>query len=365
MGQIIDNAVSWALRIAEDDSHGYDQESRWGPDYDCSSLVITAYENAGIPVKTNGATYTGNMVNVFLSCGFKDVTGEITLSTGAGLIKGDVLWKDGHTEMVCSAGRIVGASANENGEATGGQTGDQTGAEIRERDYYNAPWTTVLRYPEQTINPIPTTAHSGNRYLSTAEMRENARYIAAALLADGWTLQAICGMLGNFETESTINPGIWESLTTDPETYYAENGRYPGFGLVQWTPYTKYTEWCESNGLEPSNMDSALARIKWELDNREQYIPTTNYPETFAEFKESTKSPYYLGMAFLLNYERPRDQNQTKRGEQAEAWYIYLTETDPVTPGGGGGGSPGFIIRRKRGFNFILFSKNKRRNFYG
>ena len=38
---VIDNAVTRALEIAADDSHGYDQANRWGADYDCSSLVIS------------------------------------------------------------------------------------------------------------------------------------------------------------------------------------------------------------------------------------------------------------------------------------------------------------------------------------
>lgn len=32
---------------AADNSHGYDQANRWGPDYDCSSAVISAWELAG------------------------------------------------------------------------------------------------------------------------------------------------------------------------------------------------------------------------------------------------------------------------------------------------------------------------------
>ena len=88
---VIDNAVQWATDIANDDSHGYSQSVRWGPHYDCSSFVITAYQNAGVPVKDNGATYTGDMYNVFISCGFKDVTASCNLSNGAGMLKGDVL----------------------------------------------------------------------------------------------------------------------------------------------------------------------------------------------------------------------------------------------------------------------------------
>jgi hypothetical protein len=68
-------------QLARDDSHGYDQTNRWGPDYDCSSAVITVWESVGVPVKTMGASYTGNMRGVFLRCGFEDVTDSVELST--------------------------------------------------------------------------------------------------------------------------------------------------------------------------------------------------------------------------------------------------------------------------------------------
>ena len=34
-GQGVEDAIKWALAIARDNSHGYDQGSRWWPDYDC------------------------------------------------------------------------------------------------------------------------------------------------------------------------------------------------------------------------------------------------------------------------------------------------------------------------------------------
>ena len=157
MGKAIDTAVAWAVSIANDNTHGYDQGDRWGPDYDCSSLIITAYEKAGVPVKTNGASYTGNMVSAFLKTGFIDVTTAINLSTGEGLIKGDVVWRSGHTEMCSEPGYLVGAHSNENGEAQGGQTGDQTNREINVRKYYNSPWTRVLRYTRDTTDPTEPT----------------------------------------------------------------------------------------------------------------------------------------------------------------------------------------------------------------
>lgn len=49
---------------------------------------------------------------------------------------------------------------------------------------------------------------SGNFYLNMPQMTENAKHIMSYLLDKGWTKNAICGMLGNMQTESTINPGI-------------------------------------------------------------------------------------------------------------------------------------------------------------
>ena len=108
-----ESAVQWAIRIANDNRHGYSQANRWGnPDYDCSSLVISAWQQAGVPVKSNGATYTGNMYNVFRACGFTDVTASCNRATGAGMQRGDVLLNVRyHTAMYIGGGQMVQASS--------------------------------------------------------------------------------------------------------------------------------------------------------------------------------------------------------------------------------------------------------------
>lgn len=68
---LADEYTKKAEEIAADPSHGYDQLKRWGPDFDCSSLVCYVVENVGIPVRSAGkSTYTGNMKAGFTKCGF-------------------------------------------------------------------------------------------------------------------------------------------------------------------------------------------------------------------------------------------------------------------------------------------------------
>lgn len=148
---VIDKAVDWAVGIANDNTHGYSQANRWGVDYDCSSLVISAWEQAGVPVKSKGASYTGNMLNVFLACGFKQVTDGTRM-------RGDVLLCHNnsfqHTAMVVDGGTVVQASQSENGGIYG-QPGDQTGREINISPMYTPAcgWDYVLRFIATASQP--------------------------------------------------------------------------------------------------------------------------------------------------------------------------------------------------------------------
>lgn len=152
--KVIDDAVAWAVGIANDNSHGYDQTSRWGPNYDCSSLIIQAYENAGCKVKTAGATNSANIPTIFPRCGFS----SLTYTAGMELYKGDVLRRSGHIAMYIGDGKIVSAHINELGQTTGGQSGDQTGHEIDVSAFASSgSWLIVLRLPSDYSGSNPPT----------------------------------------------------------------------------------------------------------------------------------------------------------------------------------------------------------------
>ena len=162
-----------------------------------------------------------------------------------------------------------------------------------------------------------TTYYSSNTYLSLSQMQVNARFIYNYLGTRGWTKNAICGMLGNMQTESTINPGLWQNRD--------QGNTNLGYGLVQWTPATKYLEWARSYGYSTTQIEPQLLRIIYEVNHGLQWISTDEYPLSFLEFQKSTESPSYLAQAFLKCYERPKNQTQPKRSEQAEYWWGYLT----------------------------------------
>lgn len=161
--------------------------------------------------------------------------------------------------------------------------------------------------------------YSSNSYLSQygTEMTANATYIYNYFRSSGWTKNSICAMLGNMQRESTINPGLWESLD--------EGNTSNGLGLVQWTPATKLIDWCNSNGLSYTNITAQCQRILYELSNNLQWISTNSYPETFRQFTQSTKSINYLTTAFLKNYERAGVEALSDRVAYANHWFNTLS----------------------------------------
>ena len=147
-GKVIESAVNWAMAIAADDTHGY-HLGKWGdPDYDCAHFVISAFEQAGVQLKENGAGDTTSLKQACLKCGFEVVDDWEDKNTSAGLERGDILLNEiHHACLYIGGGKVANCSQDKDGD----KTGDTTGEEIRIQQFYPykpGGWDLALRYIE-------------------------------------------------------------------------------------------------------------------------------------------------------------------------------------------------------------------------
>lgn len=170
------------MHLVSHEAHGYSQPNREGDgtvetiklsdgttakvhggDYDCSKAVITCYQTLG--VDCGGATYTGNMIDGMVNRA--KTFGFVALSDATA---GDILLREGHTEMIVVKGGVryqAGFRGSEYGGITGVK-GDQTGREATYSLYTPGRWTWCLRYkgPKRTPKQVPGEAvnNAGLRY---------------------------------------------------------------------------------------------------------------------------------------------------------------------------------------------------------
>lgn len=318
----VESAVSWAERIAADNSHGYSNTNRNGPNYDCSGLVNNAWQQAGVPVRTNGASYTGDMIKAYLACGFQNVTAMVNLDSCAGLQRGDVLWSSSHAALYCGSCRIVHARGNDGYP----ESGDQSGREICIDKYYKFA-TCVLRYVEGQT----TTSDSTKGVISAV----SAKTIYDALIAGGLSSAGACGVIGNLDWESGgLIPNNVENrsgLSDAAYTAAVDNGSYSktdfvrdgyGYGLAQWTFSTRKAglyDYAKSKGVSIS--DPAMQCSYLVLELKRDFASLYNYLCSTTDYVEATKE-------FCSKFERPAVNNYDDRVALAKKYYDMFVEPE-------------------------------------
>lgn len=337
----INTAIAWAVSIAQDDTHGYDQQYRLGPDYDCSSFVSTALHNGGYNISPSNTTSTLNSTlraNGFYDCSPPWVKGDIHLKVGQ------------HVCMSVNSSQIVEASINEQGTTTGGQTGDQTGQEIWVHNYYeySGGWDFHLRSPDAGYSPQWHAKPSGGYTQTSPEYFDNIKAFSSYFFSQLYAREAIAGMLGNVYAESNLNPWLWDGSA---------------YGLFQFTPGSEYinnmtqvpyyapnlSSSQQTAGAEPTD---AIAQMyvfandllgKWTTTCWRPYWDVNTYASLYA-MRSQILSQYgngssltmaqfsqidnleYATFAFLACYEGPAVPNQSQRYQYTQDVYPYVTD---------------------------------------
>lgn len=153
----IEKGIRYLLATCADPAVGYSQPNRTNPnsrDLDCSRFMQTYVRTCGSPI-TAGLVYTGNMHTMLPACGWRWHAGL------AGIKRGDILWRSGHTAAYIGDGSRCEAWIDEVGGITGPREGDQTGQEVRQhRPWNDLTWDGYFVAPKSTPTPAPAPAHT-------------------------------------------------------------------------------------------------------------------------------------------------------------------------------------------------------------
>ena len=201
----------------------------------------------------------------------------------------------------------------------------------------------------------------------------NANIVRSFFINEGWTIEAICGMIGCMQGESQINPAFIQQtnryrlpnsaadLSDVPNSvmknffkeYYGVTNRAFAIGIVQWDGYSNVTV---AGGTEQQQKLVAYAirnnivwydgwtqmyriRGEWQYDvtNRTNaFFKRVRYSGTWYDFNSypsSTASPETLAEAWTTGYERNAG-GVGYRGQNARWWYNYFTgeESPDIIP---------------------------------
>lgn len=241
-------------------------------------------------------------------------------STSMPLKAGDIVWYNtinkygervGHTEMVYDGNKRWTMGAKGRGSAWGlaptKNANDNVAiGEYNTDNYYsgNNGW----QYLARDNNAGQITGQGlkwiyKNEYMSDDEIWNNA-YIAGSILANnGYSMNAICGILGNMAAESGVQPWL------------TERGGGGGYGLVQWTPKSDLVDVVRQYNLG----DYTSGDVQTIVFDYECGVKGTNiqwydiYPHKpqqpfvpFAQWKvRADYPPEDMAYAFMSFYERP------------------------------------------------------------
>lgn len=336
----INTSYQWAIDKCNSPTVGYSQDYRNEQTidgityYDCSSFIWYALIAGGFDVvSANGGdtwaftTYTMHDVLVALGFTVLPITDEWKA--------GDIVWRGEHTEFVYQGYRTMGAHTDKYALA------DQVS--INDYEASTSDWAMLYRYGAGASGHYEWIIGDTDEYFEMTTMQNNAMCVYNYFIAKGWTVNAIAGLCGNIQRESTFNPALLEQGYD-----YPVDGL--GTGLVQWTPVEPretnpnplrlvfnalgydYADYADGN----KQCDAIYAEYQQychEVDRgiEPQWYTTPDYPIPWQAWATSTAEPEELASVFLWNYERPNVLYafEEERRRNARNWYTFFQTIKP------------------------------------
>ena len=297
----INQAYQWAVNTCNAPNVGYSQPYRNQLTvngityYDCSSFIWYALKAGGFDVDTayqsaTGELYSGNAITTAYLMDFLFALGFTEESISGNWKPGDIVWRQGHCEMVHTGGTGSGITM---GAHTANTTLEK---QVSINTSVSTNFTKIYRYGSGA-------GPGGGDLASSA-------YVCAA----------VCG---NFWQESGIDPGVWQGLNVSTWDSIGH-----GYGLGQWTNADptgrlyQLHEYLTSNGYSDDSGEGQLNFLIYE----NHWTPHSEYPfNTLSEFLQSQSTDLeMLTHAFNLCWEGIHDSTWDIRVQYAEQCLEYI-----------------------------------------
>lgn len=204
----------------------------------------------------------------------------------------------------------------------------------------------------------------GNYSGSTNDRQyHNASFFVRYFLSKGWTMESICGMLGNMQIESSMNPALIEGngrqyapqqatvLTAmtnnimldfykEAHPEYTGTGNPFGLGIVQWTGHNQsgsipYGQKMVAYAISDCNNtpwywgQNQIRRINWEQQNNGQWDSKQVdgiqwYWTNFIQCTNVNQAAH----VWMVCYERPifTQESLALRQANAQRYYTYFNQ---------------------------------------
>lgn len=181
---------------------------------------------------------------------------------------------------------------------------------------------------------------STDTYLTQQHRDENAQLIWNYLTGLGWTKEAVAGILGNMDVESSMNPALIEGrlVHTLPDNNTALSiSSSTGVGLVQWTGDTntppagqKLVSYAIRQNKNWYDGDLQCDRLEFECNGDWQFDHGTIHGVYYdwQVYITSTNTPEELAYVWQMLYER--GGTDTQRRQDKARYYFNKLARPPI-----------------------------------